>query len=147
MSKSKHNGKTEPVLPPIVITTDEACRLTLATSSMALFSRVAHFIARETERANVVADDSDLRGAVRMGSQVRYCDTIKSGDIRDVVLLYPHEPDFSLTARPPPNKERRKDVVPRDFTFEEAAMVVVCVTIGLICGFGGLVYLVRFLSL
>jgi hypothetical protein len=34
--------------------------------------------------------------------------------------------------------------MPRDFTFEEAAMVVFCVTIGLICGFVGLIYLVRF---
>jgi len=36
--------------------------------------------------------------------------------------------------------------MPRDFTFEEAAMVVFCVTIGLICGFGGLIYLIRFVS-
>jgi len=49
-------------------------------------------------------------------------------------------------ARPPPNGGRRKNAMPRDFTFEEAAMVVVCVTIGLICGFGGLIYLVRFVS-
>jgi hypothetical protein len=37
--------------------------------------------------------------------------------------------------------------MPRDFTFEEAAMVVVCVTVGLICGFSGLFLLVRFVSL
>lgn len=37
--------------------------------------------------------------------------------------------------------------MPRDFTFEEAAMVVACVIVGLICGFGGLIYLVRFVSL
>ncbi len=81
MSKSKHNSQPpEPVLPPIVIATDEARRLsTLANSSMALFPRVAHFLARETERAKVVTDDCDLRGIVRMGSQVRYCDD-KTGD-------------------------------------------------------------------
>ena len=97
MSKSKHNSQSpEPVLPPIMITTDEARRLnTLANSSMGLFPRVAYFLARETERAKVVARDCDLRGIVRMGSQVRYCDD-KTGDVRDVVLVYPHEADISL---------------------------------------------------
>jgi len=89
-------SKPEPVLPPIVIGTDDAHRLsTLANSSMAVFPRVAHFLARETERAKVAADDCDLRGKVRMGSQVRYCDD-KTGEIRDVVLVYPHEADISL---------------------------------------------------
>ena len=67
-------GKPEPVLPPIVIGTDDARRLgTLANSSMAVFPRVAHFLAREMNRAKVVVNDCDLRGKVRMGSQVRYC--------------------------------------------------------------------------
>jgi regulator of nucleoside diphosphate kinase len=92
----RNNNNTESALPPIVITTDEARRLSaLANSSMALFPRVAHFLACETERAKVVADDSDLRGIVRMGSQVRYCDN-KTGDVRDVVLVYPHEADIAL---------------------------------------------------
>ena len=97
MRKSKHNSRpSESVLPPIVIATEEARRLnTLANSSMVLFPRVAYFLARETERAKVVTDDSDLRGIVRMGSQVRYCDD-ETGDVRDVVLVYPHEADISL---------------------------------------------------
>jgi regulator of nucleoside diphosphate kinase len=97
MSESKHNGQPlESTLPPIVMTTEEASRLhSLANSSMALFPRVAYFLARETERAKVVASDCDLRGIVRMGSQVRYCDD-KTGDVRDVVLVYPHEADISL---------------------------------------------------
>ena len=37
----------------------------------------------------------DLRGVVRMGSQVRYCDD-KTGEVRDVVLVYPHEADITL---------------------------------------------------
>jgi regulator of nucleoside diphosphate kinase len=41
---------------------------------MALFPRVVRFLAREMERAEVVADASVLRGIVRMGSQVRCCD-------------------------------------------------------------------------
>jgi regulator of nucleoside diphosphate kinase len=97
MRKSKHNGQPlEPALPPIVMMTDEAGRLrALANSRMSLFPRVAYFLARETERAKVVASDCDLRGIVRMGSQVRYCDD-KTGDVRDVVLVYPHEADISL---------------------------------------------------
>jgi regulator of nucleoside diphosphate kinase len=88
--------KPEPVLPPIVLGTDDVHRLSrLANSSMAVFPRVAHFLAREMDRAKVVAEDRDLRGKVRMGSQVRYCDD-KTGDIRDVVLVYPHEADISL---------------------------------------------------
>ena len=96
MSKNKPNGSHEAVLPPIVITSDEARRLSaLANSSMAIFPRVAHFLVGETERAKLVAADCDLRGVVRMGSQVRYSDH-KTGDVRDVVLVYPHEADISL---------------------------------------------------
>jgi len=47
------------------------------------------------DRASVVPADADLRGVVRMGSQVRYCDD-KTGDVRDVVLVYPHEADIAL---------------------------------------------------
>lgn len=95
MSKDKHTAKHEPMLPPIVIATDEAQRLNLlANSSMERFPRTAYFLAREMDRASVVSADSDLRGVVRMGSQVRYCDN-KTGDVRDVVLVYPHEADIT----------------------------------------------------
>ena len=97
MRKSKqHNRSAEPALPPIAIAAEEARRLSiLANSSMELFPRVAYFLAREAERAKVVTNDCDLHGIVRMGSQVRYCDD-QTGDIRDVVLVYPHEADISL---------------------------------------------------
>lgn len=96
MSKDRHSGNREAVFPLIVITTDEARRLSaLANSSMTLCPRVAHLLAHETERAKLVADDSDLCGIVRMGSLVRYCDN-KTGDVRDVVLVYPHEADIAL---------------------------------------------------
>jgi len=39
--------------------------------------------------------------------------------------------------------EEKKDVMPRDFTFGEAATVVVCVTMGLILGFGSLIILLK----
>ena len=76
MRKDKHNRQpSEPVLPPIVITTEEAGRLsTLANSECGAVPRVAYFLARETERAKLVTDNCDLHGVVRMGSQVRYCD-------------------------------------------------------------------------
>jgi len=95
---SKINSKSEPVtvLPSIIVMEDEARRLNaLASSSAVLFPRVAHFLAREMERASVVTDNSDLRGVVRMGSQVRYCDDT-TGEVRDVVLVYPHEADITL---------------------------------------------------
>ena len=96
MKNANRNGKPDIVLPPITVMEDEARRLSaLASSSAVLFPRVAHFLAQEIERASVVADNSDLRGVVRMGSQVRYCDD-RSGEVRDVVLVYPHEADITL---------------------------------------------------
>ncbi|MGY4281167.1 regulator of nucleoside diphosphate kinase [Bradyrhizobium sp. LM2.7] len=96
MSKTNRKSKPEIVLPPITVMENEARRLNaLASSSAMLFPRVAHFLAWEMERASVVADNSDLHGVVRMGSQVRYCDD-KTGEVRDVVLVYPHEADITL---------------------------------------------------
>ena len=96
MSKNRYKGKHDPVLPPIMVTTDDMRRLSqLADSSMTLFPRVAHFLSREIDRANVAADDSDLRGVVRMGSHVSYRDG-RTGEVRDVVLVYPHEADIQL---------------------------------------------------
>jgi regulator of nucleoside diphosphate kinase len=92
----RRKGKSETALPPIVITMDEARRLNaLANSNMALFPREAFFLAREMSRANVVRDDADLRSVIHMGSQVRYCDD-RTGDVRDVVLVYPHEAQIAL---------------------------------------------------
>ena len=95
----KERASLTSVLPPIVITTDEARRLyALANSNMALFPVRGFFLAREMNRANVVPDNAaDLRGVVHMGSQVRYCDH-KTGDVRDVVLVYPHEAQIALQA-------------------------------------------------
>jgi regulator of nucleoside diphosphate kinase len=88
--------KSGTVVPPIVIATDEARRLkALANSNMTLFPREAFFLAREMNRANVVPDDADLRGVIHMGSQVRYCDD-RTGDVTDVVLVYPHEAQIAL---------------------------------------------------
>jgi regulator of nucleoside diphosphate kinase len=86
---------TEPDLPPILVTTEEKQRLSgLANSSMELFPRVAHFLAREMERARIAPDDAALRDVVRMGSEVGYRDD-STGEAREVVLVYPHEADIS----------------------------------------------------
>jgi regulator of nucleoside diphosphate kinase len=98
MTNTKTNRQQQDagLLPPIKVTEDEMRRLNvLANSSMELFPRVSHFLAREMERATIVADDADLRGVVRMGSRVNYRDD-RTGETREVVLVYPHEADIEL---------------------------------------------------
>ena len=83
-------------LPPIMITSDDVRRLSLlANSSMTRFPRVAHFLAREIDRANVVPGQVDLPTVVRMGSLVTYRDET-TGRVREVTLVYPHEADIDL---------------------------------------------------
>lgn len=91
-----NSRKREAVLPPIKVTEDDMRRLNvLANSSIELFPRVSHFLARELERATVLADVADLHGVVRMGSQVSYR-VDGTDETRDVVLVYPHEADIDL---------------------------------------------------
>lgn len=83
-------------LPPIMITTDDARRLSLlADSNMTRFPRLAHFLAREIDRANVVPEQDDLAGVVRMGSWVTYREEA-NGRVREVKLVYPDEADIDL---------------------------------------------------
>jgi regulator of nucleoside diphosphate kinase len=83
-------------LPSIIITTDDMRRLNLlANSNMTRFPRVAHFLAREIERANVVPGEVDLPNVVRMGSRVTYRDE-KTGRVREVTVVYPHEANIDL---------------------------------------------------
>src|SRR6185436_14802640 len=79
------------LLPAIRVTEEELTRVSaLASSSMELFPHVAGFLAREMERATMVADVKDLHGAIKMGSKVTYRDE-GTGITRDVVLVYPHQ--------------------------------------------------------
>jgi regulator of nucleoside diphosphate kinase len=90
----ENTRRTKSELPPIHVTGDEMRRLrTLANSNMDLFPRIANFLARELDRAIVVQNDGDLRGVVRMGSQVSYRDE-NTGEVRDLVLVYPHDADM-----------------------------------------------------
>lgn len=87
--------RAEIELPSILVTKEDKRRLSgLANSGMERFPRVADFLAREMERASIVPDDADMRGVVRMGSQVDYRDD-DSGEAREVVLVYPHDADIS----------------------------------------------------
>src|SRR5262245_21528932 len=80
-------------LPPIIITTTDAERLSLLVNG-STSSRVpcaADFLAREIERADIVPPRQVLRGLVRMGSRVTYRD----GDgVREVTLVYPQDADI-----------------------------------------------------
>jgi regulator of nucleoside diphosphate kinase len=90
---SKKSAESE--LPPIQVTGDEMRRLrTLANASVDLFPHVAHFLARELDRASVPQEDCEPSLLVRMGCQVSYRDE-KTGETHDVVLVYPHEADIS----------------------------------------------------
>ena len=81
-------------LPPIMISGDDVRRLSLlANSSMTRFPRVAHFLAREIDRARVIPGQVTLPGVVRMGSRVTYRDET-TGRVREVTLVYPHEADI-----------------------------------------------------
>src|SRR3954454_23466157 len=80
---------------PIKHAEDESRGLrSLANSRMDLFPRVAHFLAREMERATVT-DENNLRGVIRMGSKVTYRDD-ETGASREIVLVYPHEANIEL---------------------------------------------------
>src|SRR3954471_23522403 len=89
--------REQPALPPIKITEDESRRLSsLAHSSMDLFPRVAHFLAREMERATVT-DENNLRGVIRMGSKVTYRDDETGAGQGTTIKMY--FPRFSGSTR------------------------------------------------
>ena len=79
-------------LPPIIMTTTDAERLSLLVNGKS--SRVppaVDFLVREIERADIVPPHHALRGLVRMGSRVTYRD----GDsVREVMLIYPQDADI-----------------------------------------------------
>jgi regulator of nucleoside diphosphate kinase len=83
-------------LPPITITKNDERRLSaLANLNELRFPRVAHFLARELDRANVVPDEAPLPDVVRMGSRITYRDD-KTGRTREITLVYPEEADIAV---------------------------------------------------
>jgi regulator of nucleoside diphosphate kinase len=80
-------------LPPIAILTHDIERLgRLAQAAREKHPQTAEFLAREVERAAVIADMQPPAGLVSMGSRVAFrCG--KDGDMREVTLVYPHEAD------------------------------------------------------
>lgn len=80
-----------PQLPPIAITTHDMERLSrLAELATGRFPVIADFLAREIERADVIADVEVLPGLVTMGSEVEFRDDI-SGRVRSLTLVYPDD--------------------------------------------------------
>lgn len=80
-------------LPPIRLTESDRARLQrLSQASMERFPETADYLAREIERARVVAPDHV--GFVRMGSWVEFRDD-RTGQVRRVVLVYPDQADVS----------------------------------------------------
>jgi regulator of nucleoside diphosphate kinase len=81
-------------LPPIAITAHDLERLSqLAKAASSTFPRTADFLAREIERAQVVADPDAVPGLVVMNSTVEFRDD--AGQTRRVTLVYPDAADVS----------------------------------------------------
>ncbi|MGY4402288.1 hypothetical protein [Bradyrhizobium sp. USDA 3315] len=75
--------------------TDDMHRLNaLAKSNEERLPRLARFLAGKMERATEVEDSTPLNGIIRTGPQVRYRDKIS--EVKDLVLVYPHELDIAL---------------------------------------------------
>jgi regulator of nucleoside diphosphate kinase len=82
-------------LPPIAMTASDRARLgRLAQAALERFPEAAEFLAREVERASVVADGEAPERLVRMGSQVEFRDDA-TGLVREVHLVYPEQADVS----------------------------------------------------
>lgn len=84
-------------LPPISVIAGDYDRLRqLADASAAKFPRVADFLSRELDRAQIVGPLHLLPGLVMMGSKVTYRDD-STGKTRTITLVYPHEADIDLS--------------------------------------------------
>jgi regulator of nucleoside diphosphate kinase len=66
----------------------------LANASMDRFPETADYLAREVERAEILAPDRVSEGLVTMGSRVEFRDDV-TGQVRRVVLVYPEDADVT----------------------------------------------------
>lgn len=81
--------------PPIVLTRADFQRLSsLARSALRTSPDVADFLLGELDRAAVVEAGPAPGDVITMGSEVTYREE-RSGDIRQVRLVYPHEADLA----------------------------------------------------
>jgi regulator of nucleoside diphosphate kinase len=86
-----HQLRTE--LPPITLKRSDSARLgRLAEAAAKGYPVTAEFLARELDRATVVADDIPLSGIVCMESEVVFRDDASGRDKR-VKLVYPDAAD------------------------------------------------------
>lgn len=80
-------------LPAIVMTTEDKLRLSrLAESAGGSHIETADFLAREIERATVMANGAS--GFVAMGSTVEFRDNT-SGQVRSATIVFPEEADLA----------------------------------------------------
>lgn len=85
---------TQP-LPPIALRPDDRARLEqIAQANISRNPETADYLAREIERARVLAPDEAGRDIVTMGSWVTFRDET-SGRTRRVMLVYPEHADVS----------------------------------------------------
>lgn len=81
--------------PPIVLTRADYQRLSsLARAALRTSPDVADFLLGELDRAAVVEAGPAPGDVITMGSEVSYREE-RSGDIRRVRLVYPHEADLA----------------------------------------------------
>jgi regulator of nucleoside diphosphate kinase len=86
----------QPELPKIVMSAADHERLRkLADIALDQFP-AAEFLAREVDRAQIVAEDSEIPdGLVRIGSRVEFRDDV-TGQARRITLVFPEQADTSV---------------------------------------------------
>lgn len=88
-----HSPRT--ALPPITLRRSDRERLALLAEAAAeKYPQTADFLAREIERATIVADDDPLPGIVAMESELVFRDDV-SGQDKRVTLVYPPAADVA----------------------------------------------------
>lgn len=85
----------QPELPPIVLTRNDAEKLTrLADHATGQFAQAGEFLSREIDRADIIDEFQRLPGLVAMGSRVTFRDDVTS-QVRTVTLVFPDEADVA----------------------------------------------------
>lgn len=88
-----HSPRT--ALPPITLRRSDREQLALLAEAAAeKYPQTADFLAREIERATIVADDDPLPGIVAMESELVFRDDV-SGQDKRVTLVYPPAADVA----------------------------------------------------
>lgn len=85
----------QPALPPISLRICDASRLrNIAEAAADKYPQTTDFLAREIERAEILADGRLLPGLVTMDSEVTFRDDISAQE-RSITLVYPEAADVN----------------------------------------------------